>query len=249
MNLREVNPAEESLLLAVAAWRIYVRDLAGREIAEQPGLSICWGDSALAFYNAIFLAPGAASPGAREFMVSRRTEGYLWICDSELSGEFEPVFALTGMAADHVLPAVCTLPAADIRRVGDENTARAIADLNSHAYGTDVGPGRDAFANPGPWDENVWGYVAFAGDRPVASAAVFAMDGCLYLALVATEPEVQGRGYGEAVVRHALREASAAAGLNHMALHATADGWPIYRRMGFHDTAKLTAHRLARPSH
>ena len=241
--------AEESLRLAAGAWRIYIRDLAGREIAEQPGLSICWGDSALAFYNAIFLAPGAASPEAREFMASRRTEGYLWVCDRELSGEFEPEFALTGMAADHIMPAVRALPGADIRPVCNQNTARAIADLNSHAYGTDAGPGRDAFAKPGPWDEKAWGYVAFAGDRPVASAAVFAIDGCLYLALVATEPEAQRQGYAEAVVRHAFREASAATGLSHMSLHATADGWPIYRRMGFHDTAKLTAHRLARPSH
>jgi GNAT superfamily N-acetyltransferase len=48
--------------------------------------------------------------------------------------------------------------------------------------------------------------------------------------LVATTPDARRKGYGEAVVRHALQTAHEATGIRRTVLHATEDGYPIYLR-------------------
>jgi predicted N-acetyltransferase YhbS len=63
------------------------------------------------------------------------------------------------------------------------------------------------------------------------------VDGYRYVAFVATEPAHQRRGYGEAVMRHALDAAAAAHGEHPTILHATDAGRPIYARMGYEAVA------------
>ena len=54
-----------------------------------------------------------------------------------------------------------------------------------------------------------------------------------YVALVATHPKAQRKGYAEAAMRDVL-ERSLAAGLDRRTyLHATAAGRPVYERMGY----------------
>jgi GNAT superfamily N-acetyltransferase len=64
-------------------------------------------------------------------------------------------------------------------------------------------------------------------------------EGCLFLFLVATAPDARRKGYGEAVVRHALQKAHEATGIRRTVLHATEPGYPIYLRLGYHPTVKL----------
>src|SRR5262249_37449751 len=75
--------------------------------------------------------------------------------------------------------------------------------------------------------------------------AVVVHDENLYLALVATRPSEQRKGYGEAVVRHALQSAYEATGLSRTILHASDAGMPVYRRVGYHKTASILAYKLA----
>jgi GNAT superfamily N-acetyltransferase len=62
---------------------------------------------------------------------------------------------------------------------------------------------------------------------------------------VATRPEAQKRGYAEAVVRFALQRAHEATGLTRTTLHATDAGRPVYKRVGYYDTAKIMAYKLS----
>jgi GNAT superfamily N-acetyltransferase len=64
-------------------------------------------------------------------------------------------------------------------------------------------------------------------------------EGCLFLFLVATMPEARRKGYGEAVVRHALQTAYEATGISRTVLHATEAGHPLYLRLGYHPTVKF----------
>lgn len=64
-------------------------------------------------------------------------------------------------------------------------------------------------------------------------------NGCLFLFLVATMPEARRKGYGEAVVRHAVQTAHKATGISRTVLHATEAGYPLYLRLGYHPTVKL----------
>jgi len=55
--------------------------------------------------------------------------------------------------------------------------------------------------------------------------------------LVATDANARRKGYGEAIVRHALQKAHESTGLTKSALHATAMGKPVYERIGFRPVA------------
>ena len=255
-----MNEVEESVAQAIGAWRAYAAPLPAHEFQEQPGLSIAWGNADLAFYNAIFLTDRLAGSADRavRFMGERKVPGMLLLCESlaseHLAGGGLPPdlvvsFELTGMASDRLVPPVAPRPLPEYRRTNNSELAAALSDINSHAYGSDVESGRAVMANPLLWGGDTWGYVAFEGDRPVASAATFLIDGRLYVALVATEPDAQRRGYAEGVMRYSLAEASAATGVSRMVLHATAAGRPIYERMGFHDTARFTAYMKTPLSH
>ena len=75
--------------------------------------------------------------------------------------------------------------------------------------------------------------IGHADGAPVACAAVMMVDGYRYVALVATEPAWQRRGYADAAMRQALADAAAVHGERPTVLHATEAGRPVYERMGY----------------
>src|SRR5687767_5039052 len=151
-----------------------------------------------------------------------------------------PAIPLTGMRTTHVTAATRTAPGLQVGVVGDDASCAAVFDVNAAAYRADLDACKPTFAKRGFWD----GHVAALGrvdGTPVASAAVFMIDGCRYVALVATTPDQQRRGYAEAVMRHALDVAEATHGRTPTVLHATDAGQPIYARMGYETMATHTA--------
>ena len=66
------------------------------------------------------------------------------------------------------------------------------------------------------------------------------VDGIRYVALVATNPDHQRRGYAEAAMRRALEMAAAVHSDALTVLHATEAGRPIYERMGYRPIARHT---------
>jgi len=89
------------------------------------------------------------------------------------------------------------------------------------------------------WHEHAYGFVAYQGTKPVSTATAIVNERCLFLFLVATMPEARRKGYGEAVVRHALQTAYQATGISRIVLHATDAGYPLYLRLGYHPTVKF----------
>jgi len=70
---------------------------------------------------------------------------------------------------------------------------------------------------------------------------VLLVDGYRYVALVATDPPYQRRGFSEAAVRHALEVAAYQHGDLPSFLHATEAGRPVYARMGYTPVSTHTA--------
>jgi GNAT superfamily N-acetyltransferase len=118
-------------------------------------------------------------------------------------------------------------------RVTTDEHLRAYADLNSRAYGFPLEDGRDGLGGSALWKERVYAYLALRGGVPVSCAATVEAEGRLFVVLVATDPDFERRGYGEAVTRKALYEGGRATGLTRATLHATAAGAPVYPRIGF----------------
>ncbi|MBN1285771.1 MAG: GNAT family N-acetyltransferase [Anaerolineae bacterium] len=82
-------------------------------------------------------------------------------------------------------------------------------------------------------------FVGYLDDRPVATASTMIGGGVVGLYTVGVLPAVRSRGIGTQITYHALRDAYDA-GLQAAVLHASAQGYGVYARMGFCATGQLT---------
>lgn len=156
----------------------------------------------------------------------------------ELLSEFglAPMFQWKGMVTEELTPPARQCEGLDLRPVWNAETRIAVNDINSYAYGMDVNPGREVFNCPPLW-RDMFGVVGYVDDLPVSTATALHVGPCLYVAMVATHPDYQRRGYAEACMREALRIAGDATGIRRTALHATDAGNPVYQRMGYREVA------------
>ena len=71
------------------------------------------------------------------------------------------------------------------------------------------------------WPSDCFAFVGYNGETPVSSAAALPINGTVYIALVATDPEQQGKGFAETVMRRAIAEGQRAMGVRRTTLHAS----------------------------
>jgi len=245
----------ESMEQLAAVWRAMVLDRdADADVRDLPGIAVRWADSRFAFWNAITLTDVGADAKllqqrltqTADIIRSKKHPGFLWLFEDLLDdgaratleetakqAGLQYAFPGTGMAGD-LLPIPDPVhPDLTFVRVTTDEQLQAYADINSRGYGFPLQDGRDGLVGSTLWKNEVHAYLAMRGDLPVACAGTIAAEDRLFVALVATEPEWQRRGYGEAVTRKALHEGARATGLTRATLHATAAGAPVYPRIGF----------------
>lgn len=148
----------------------------------------------------------------------------------------------TGMAADLMdLPKDLPTPAdLTITPVKNRET------LRQWAYVVNIG-----FGYP-MWSEGIWfdlfadlvfelplrNYLAILNGQPVGTAQLFLGAGVAGIYNVTCLPEARGQGIGAAITLAPLREARLM-GYRIGILQASHLGYPVYRRLGFHDYGKL----------
>jgi GNAT superfamily N-acetyltransferase len=246
---------EENVDLLIEAWKLMVGRLPGAAIEHASGVATMFAHVPLPFLNLSMpdcpLADAEALRGAlivvRERAKTCEHGSLLALCEAWAPAEWEQValeegfgmaLNMTGMAADHLLPPRRALPEPAFRRVSDETTARDLAMINAQAYG--IPPELfECMCNLHLWHADSFGYVGYPDGKAVTSAAAFPVDGTMYIALVATVPEAHGKGYAEAVMRHAIEQAGRAMGPARMTLHASDMGRPVYHAMGFEPGARV----------
>jgi len=151
-----------------------------------------------------------------------------------------PMLPMTGMRAQRIAPATRFPEGLLLEVPADDDSCAAVFDVNAAAYGVSLDACKPTYGKQAFWGGHVPA-LGRIGGTPVASAAVFMVAGSRYVALVATMPEQQRRGYAEAVMRHALDVAATAHGEKPTFLHATDAGRPVYARMGYQPVAAHTA--------
>jgi len=227
---------------------------------DRPGLAITWPDTSFPFYNALFVTERLHDAQVLEdrvreaagYMRARANGGLLIVCLDNLSGaakkrlptvlahaKFLQSIPMTGMAGDILPMEAPGHRALRFKRILDDTTIQDFAQLNCVSYDVPVGTSLSLVKEHTLWHEHAYGFVAYEGDKPVSTATAIVNEGCLFLFLVATMPEARCKGYGEAVVRHALQRAYEATGIRRTVLHATEDGYPLYLRLGYHPTVKF----------
>ena len=143
-----------------------------------------------------------------------------------------PVMSLTGMIADRVPPAAKIADGLQLTVPQDDDACSALLDVNGLAYGMDLEAGKELMGKRAFWEDHL-PVLGMADGRPACCAAVMMVDGYRYVALVATDPAYQRRGFADAAMRRALELSADVHGERPTVLHATEAGRPIYERMGY----------------
>jgi GNAT superfamily N-acetyltransferase len=250
----------ESLHQFISIWKLIGRPFSQVDQTDKVGVAISWPNTSFPFYNCLLLTEQLTDARvlqsrvqeAAAYMRSRPTGGLFVVCLDNLSGsakenmasvlaeaKMTPSIPMTGMAGD-ILPLKATgHPDLRFKRISDETTIKDFAELNCMAYGIPVETSLSLVKEHTFWHEHAYGFVAYQGDKPVSTATAIVNEGCLFLFLVATASEARRKGYGAAVVRHALQSGHEATGIKRTVLHATDAGYPVYLQLGYHPTAKF----------
>ncbi|MFJ5997943.1 GNAT family N-acetyltransferase [Streptomyces sp. NPDC092370] len=264
--MRDLADSIESMEQLATVWRTMVLDRDPHaDVRDLPGIAVRWADCRFAFWNCVTLTDVGADAGllkqrlneTAEIMRSKTHAGFLWVFEDLLGpraraglGEaaeqagLRYAFPGTGMAGDLLPIPEPVHPELTFVRVTDDDLLRAYADINSRAYGFPLEDGRDGLAGSALWKSRVFAYLGLRDGVPVTCAAAIEADGRLFVALVATDPAWERRGYAEAVTRKALHEGARATGLTRATLHATAAGAPVYPRIGFRPNSPMRFYAL-----
>jgi GNAT superfamily N-acetyltransferase len=264
-NLSESLESVEQLTLV---WRSIVLERTPEaDVRDLPGISVRWADSRFPFWNTITTTESGVDAELLrqrltetvDIMRSKREPGFLWLFTDLLDdgaltvldavakeAGLQYAFPGTGMAGDLLPIPEPTHPDLTFVRVSTEEHLQAYADINARGYEMPLDVVREGLAASTLWKTDIHAYLALRDGVPVACAGSVAADGRLFVILVATLPEFQRRGYGEAITRKALYEGAKATGLTRRAtLQATVAGAPVYPRIGFKPNSPIHFYGLA----
>jgi GNAT superfamily N-acetyltransferase len=150
------------------------------------------------------------------------------------------LMTLTEMVGDvrALTPARPPRPELEFERVETAQDVEEVLAVNIEAYGMPQEIAASAieerlfFADPA----KEIGFVGKVDGRAVSTATAVELDGWLYVALVATRPGEQRKGYADAVMRKALEVAAEELNITRTALDASEMGAPVYAGMGYAPT-------------
>lgn len=241
------------------------------EVFDEDGIAVRWACSDLIFFNALYINEGIADTDVlrqrlhtvAQYMRAKAQPGLFLLCEDYVAeaarsgleaaiagAGLVPVLNATGMTGELLPFAQATEHRGlHFERVGSEQALNHFAAVNEAAYAGAPGSYFGAFRQSMPlWTERSHSYLAYHEGKPVSTASVIESNGELYLALVATRPEAQRLGFGDATVRHVLEVAHRASGLRQTSLHATQAGLPVYQRMGYRHVTRIFGYSLSEPT-
>jgi ribosomal protein S18 acetylase RimI-like enzyme len=245
------DPVDLGIRQFCDAWRVLSTSSPQPVTATGDGIAFVFSGLPIGFFNAAIVTARGVSA---EALAARGRDACDWAADKGVPYLFvvthealadgvdaaavlagcglAPVMPLTGMLAETIAPATRTPEGLQLVVPEDDEGCEAILDVNAVAYGMDLEAGKPALGRRAFWDGHV-PVLGLADGKPASSSAVWMVDGYRYVALVATDPACQRRGYAEAAMRRSLEVAAARHGDLPSVLHATDAGRPIYARMGY----------------
>jgi ribosomal protein S18 acetylase RimI-like enzyme len=241
---------------AIAASRV------GGENRELRGVSVASAGVTFQMFNAAFLSEPVLSDAELTQRIllpsvhfdTRGLEWAYWVCEDLLPSRgknrsrrnFEKFglrfsVELPGMVAERVAPPVKPLPELEVRRVAEGSTRDAFCGIGSTCFHVPLSWFCEVFDARSVWEQFA-GYVGYLDGEPVSTAAIVMGGNAAGVYNVATLPGYQRRGYGEAVMRHALGEARREHGIEQTVLQSTPAGYRLYQRMGFRTVTKVAVY-------
>jgi GNAT superfamily N-acetyltransferase len=241
------------------AWQVMCSAGPGYERQESGDIEYIFSGIPIAFFNVALMTGRSISS---DTLRRQASDACTWVADKNVPWLFvvthdtlepgvdaagvlagcglAPIMPLTGMVAYQISPATRSASGLQLTVPQENDRLAAILDVNSIAYNMPLDAGKPVVGTPSFWTGHV-PVLGLVDGKPASSAAVFLVDGYRYVALVATAPTHQRRGFAEAAMRYALAVAAERHGERPTVLHATEAGRPIYERMGY---SKICSHTV-----
>ena len=140
-----------------------------------------------------------------------------------------------------IAPPAKPLPRLEIRRVGSGSTRDDFCAIGSLCFHVPITWFSEVFDSESVW-QRFSAHVGYLDGTPVSTTAVIVNSEALGVYNVATVPEYRGRGFGEAVMRHALEEARREHGIERSILQSTPAGLHLYQRMGYRTVTSVAVY-------
>lgn len=243
----------EQNLLALFRHFAIARD--SGEIREMQGVSIASSGLRFHLFNTAFLSEPVTA-GVTELerrlltaavhFKARGLRWAYWICEDKLGRQARQkagavfrrngltlVLQHPGMMAEYVPPPQRPLTRLEIRRLEGEHDRMVFCHINAVAFGLPMVWCREVFDLASLWQTDLVGFIGYASGDPVSTAAVFPAAGVAGIYCVATLPGHRGKGYAEAIVRHALIHAREQWGIERTILQSSPQAVSLYRRIGY----------------
>ncbi|HWQ55601.1 MAG TPA: GNAT family N-acetyltransferase [Bryobacteraceae bacterium] len=235
------------------SFRILARHGRSGELRDYDGTRIASAGVTFQMFNAAFLS----SPVEDELDLRRRIaqcvvhfsarglDWAFWVCEdwvrAGLRRRLRQIFRdhhmqlaveLPGMISERLPEPDRRLPRLEMRRVTGGSERNDFCAVGSVCFGVPLPWFCEVFANNAVWGEFA-SWVGYADGVPVSTAATVVGAGAIGLYNIATLPGYQRRGYGEAVMRHAVTEACREHGVERTILQSTSQGLRLYERLGY----------------
>jgi ribosomal protein S18 acetylase RimI-like enzyme len=186
---------------------------------------------------------------------SRNLRWTYWLCDDYLdhtlrreskqmfnSFGLSPLTEPPGMFTERLLPPKRRIPAMVVRRVEDEPTRRAFAHITSIAFDIPQSICREIYGAGPAWAGEFHGYVGYVDGVAVTTTATVVAAHVVGVYSVGTLPQCRGRGYAEALMRHALSVERENTGIEETVLQATDLGRALYEQMGYRKITRFSVY-------
>lgn len=244
------------------SFRIMARANERGDLREMDGVTIASSGVAFQMFNAAFLSKEVDSEPDLALRIAMaqshfRTKGLEWACwlsETWLGDKMKRrahrvcqehnltlAIDLPGMEAEAMLPPCRPLPAIEVRRVCDTPTKLAFCEIGAGCFHVPLLWFREVFERETLWN-HFRGYVGYVDGEAVCTAATVVAAGAVGVYNVATRPGRQRRGYGEAVMRHAIGRARSESGISRTILQATQQGLRLYERMGYKTVTRIVVY-------
>jgi GNAT superfamily N-acetyltransferase len=238
------------------SFRVLAQGRSRADVIELPGLSIASLGVSFQMFNAAFLSAPVVTvaeleeriDAAHEHFRRRNRAWSFWFCEDWLERGLRRRLSRTcdrfGLRLTTEMPGMtaCSLdvpsrdlPRPEFRRVEPGPTLTDFRTIGS-----------DCFHVPMAWFSEVFDeslrdrafvcWVGYNGGVPVSTAASVTSGGTVGIYNIATSAPFRGKGYGEAITRHAI---AAALPAGRVVLQSTAQGLSLYRRIGFDSVTRF----------
>jgi ribosomal protein S18 acetylase RimI-like enzyme len=186
------------------------------------------------------------------FYQSRSSRWSFWLCEEYLdsrtrrqskqifhAANLREISRAPALIASALSPVERKLPTLECVAVTDAASRAAFGELTAVCFDIPFPITKSVYLPERAWQGVYRGFVGLVDGKAVSMVATVVYNGAIGIYSLGTLPAFRNRGYGEALLRAAVR--TCPAGLP-LVLESTAAGYQLYRRLGFREVGKFTVY-------